>query len=330
MSCSPATWGLPRSCSGFPTGLRPPLVYESHGYAPDVAAGAPCARRDGPAPRIAKTGTPAAARRSGVAEGRRLRHDYAGSRGPSERTVRRARRRHRRARRRASGRRCDGAPPVAGRGRAAAGGLRGAPVRLERRGHPDRSARRPPGSRRPHRRRSRARAGSGARPCPGRPAESRVPRHLYGAPRSAAGARGARAGQRAGPAEPRVGHLDAVYLAAEAVRIHGGRAPDRRLRSAGDTRGPDTRRRRRAGEARGSGWARRRYPACCLAIRRSPHAWPARRARVFARSRGIDAPSCSNGCSGAPSAASDDLGTPAGARALPGVPGPRSSGTASG
>ena len=77
-------------------------------------------------------------------------------------------------------------------------------------------------------------------------------RHHDHGPRAAGRgrARGSAARDDAGPAEYRVGDLRALHVAAEAVRVPDARPADRRVGSAGDSRGAD---RRADGAARAAG-----------------------------------------------------------------------------
>ena len=53
--------GVASALLRIPAGMRAPIVYESHGYAPDVAAALPRARRDREAPRRGQAAAPRAA-----------------------------------------------------------------------------------------------------------------------------------------------------------------------------------------------------------------------------------------------------------------------------
>ena len=83
-SCSRAISASPRSCSGSRAGLRPPLVYESHGYAPDVAAALPALVATARPPRTRESCARLAQREErGVAERGRLCHDHRRAGGPT-------------------------------------------------------------------------------------------------------------------------------------------------------------------------------------------------------------------------------------------------------
>ena len=131
-----------------------------------------------------------------------------------------------------------------------------------------------------------------------RGARHRRPRdvHRHGCVRPSA--RAAAAARRPGAAEPGVGHLDAVHLAAEAVRVHGGGPRDRRVGSAVDPRGAARRASTRCWsrrETRGDG---RRDSPRSLAIRRSPRVSArAARAEAARNTAGTAAPSGSKRCS---------------------------------
>ena len=103
---------------------------------------------------------------------------------------------------------------------------------------------------------------------------------------------------RAGPAEHADAHLRALHLAAQAVRVHGGRPANRGLRSGRVARGAAARGQRAAGRGRA---LRRPWPrrfGVLMGDRRWPPAWPMRAfdgrgvLRVGAR-----APSESTSCS---------------------------------
>ena len=76
----------------------------------------------------------------------------------------------------------------------------------------------------------------------------RVPGDVHRPRRTGAGAGAFASGDHSGAAEPGLSDLDALHLAAEAVRVHGCGTADRRVRPAGDTRGAAPRRERAAGE----------------------------------------------------------------------------------
>ena len=250
--------GVGGAAAAHSAALRAPLVYESHGYAPEVAARAAGAGCDGLDPASAEAGAAGAPGGAGLARAprgmsrsqRASRQSCASGSGrartsPSSPTAcGRSRVKATRSRRRPGRIRC--------RSSAYAGHLyawKGVDILLD-------ALARLPGVRglivgghernRIWRGCSRWQRGSVSRTA-----------YVHGACAAIAGRRAAARRRRARAAESGVRNLDAIHLTLEALRIHGRRPSNRRVGSAGDPRGLA---RRRDRPARDSGAMRRRWP----------------------------------------------------------------------
>ena len=293
-----------RCCCGCPPRCAPPLVYESHGYAPDVAAALPRWSRPRPPPSAAASCAGWREREARVwqrADG--LRHDHArrsrdeldasaSARGRGVAVVPDGVAHAERDRPRSErGRRAGPADSVA---------LCRPSVSVEGRGPADRGAGGAAGRRRADRRRPRARAGPGARA--GARGAARTARRGSRSPDWSSRRRCAarlRERRRAGAAESGVGDLEPLHVAAEAVRVHGGaagRSSRRDLPALREVlRDGRERAARRARQRAGAG---RRRSGASWTIRRSP-----RGSRAPARGRrraihvGRAGPSGSRRCS---------------------------------
>ena len=264
--------GVASALLRVPRRLRPPVVYESHGYAPDVAAALPGMIPAANAPSATKVAR--LERReafvwrnaegyvtitAGLADDLKQR---LGERGTLAVVP--------------DGTRID-ADPGTGRGsdeRASwSGRLRRSSVCVERRRRPARCAgtawRGPRGDRGRLRERARPRPAARASGA----ARHLGSGHVHGT-RATVGCRGVSSGGAgARAAESRVCHLDAVHVAIEAVRVHGRRPADRRIRPAVDPRGAASRGECAARRAWQSNGACGRCETIARGSARSPIVW---------------------------------------------------------
>ena len=253
--------GLASLLLRIPAALRAPVVYEAHGIAADVAAALPALLTGAAEASPAKLGgSPrrdahvwSAADGYVTITGGTARRSWSGASGPG------------RGSRSCPTERGPRTPRISAVSHGTHGPhgpgfvhhrLRGPPVSVEGRGPGDRGGGGAAGHARADRRRPREGTGPGAGEGVRGAVELRVARHVHRTD-SAGGGRGAAAGGgRAGAAEPGVRDLERVHVAAEAVRIHGVGAADRRERPAVAARGAARRRERAAGRAGQSAGAR--------------------------------------------------------------------------